>query len=127
MEEQPTQDELDRATEDSNDMLQSDLETLNVNVWFNKLESRLQYALVKENVKEGFMQYKMLVLHAELLAIASNKINQEEYDKEVKDLVKKIDEHEEETLRLMKISMIKYQVILKQLLTLKKSNMNLTY
>ena len=127
MEKQPTQDELDRATEDSNDMLQSDLETLNVNVWFNKLESRLQYALVKENVKEGFMQYKMLVLHAELLAIASNKINQEEYDKEVKDLVKKIDEHEEETLRLMKISMIKYQVILKQLLTLKKSNMNLTY
>jgi hypothetical protein len=121
------QKKLDEATEENQDMLQSDLETLNVNVWFNKLESRLQYCLVKENAKEGFMQYKMLVLHAELLALASSKIELKEYEEEVKTLIKDLDKHEGEATRSMKESMIKYKVILKQLLTMKKSNMSLTY
>jgi len=120
-------DMLEKETSENDSLLESDLEQLNVNVWFNKLETRLQYCLTKENVKEGFMQYKMLVLHAELLAIASKKVNLEEYEEEVKKLEKDIPKHEEEAVRSMKISMIKYKVILKHLLKVKKSDLNLMY
>ena len=119
---------LDKETAEQDGMLQSDLEQLNVNVWFNKLETRLQYCLTKENVKEGFMQYKMLVLHAELLAMASNKIIKDEYLKEVKLLSEsEIDPHDEDSIKKMKESMIKYKIILKKLLQVKKSDLSLMY
>ena len=119
---------IEQDTFEDPNLLNTDLENLNVNVWFNKLESRLQYCLTKENVEEGFMQYKMLVRHAELLAISSRKLDEEEYIKEVKELVKKeIDDNLNEGVKQMKESMIKYKVIMKRLLKSTKSNMNLTY
>lgn len=120
-------DEIDENTNEDN-MLQSDLEQLNVNVWFNKLESRLQNCLVKDDVAGGFTQYKILVLHAEILAIASNKINETDYIIKVEELTKlKIDKYDDEIIQDMKKSMIKYRVILEQLLKTKKSDMHLTF
>jgi len=127
MTEKNTYEDIEKNTQED-DMFQGDLETLNVNVWFNKLESRLQNCLVKENVKDGFTQYKILVLHAEILAISSNKMNEEEYNDRVAKLLKdKIDKYDDEVIQGMKTSMIKYRVILESLLKIKKSDMNLTF
>jgi hypothetical protein len=117
---------MDKDTEQETEMFQSELENINVNVWVNKLENRLQYCLVKDNANEGFLQYKMLVLHAELLAISSNKINEEEYTKEVEDLVSQLEDTDEK-VKGMKEAMIKYKIILRQFLKENKSNLNLTF
>lgn len=121
-------EDLEKDTFEDSDMFNSDLENINVNVWFNKLESRLQYCLVKDDAKEGFMQYKMLVAHAEILAISSKKVNEDEYRAEVEDLVKKhIPKSEDDYIKEMKESMIKYRVILKNLLKQTKSDLNISF
>lgn len=117
---------LDVDTSDI-DVLDYDLENINVNVWFNKLESRLQYCLVKENAKEGFMQYKMLVFHAEVLAISGNKVEEEDYKEAIKKEIDSLDDTESEDVLEMRKAMIKYKVILKSLLTAKKGDLNLDY
>lgn len=120
--------QLDQDTMEDQALLNTDLENLNVNVWFNRLESRLQYCLVKENAREGFMQYKMLVKHAEILAISANKLNEKEYLKEVEETKKEeIDDTDTEEVKQMREAMIKYKIILKNILKVNKSNLNLTY
>jgi len=123
---QPKDNDIDQDTE-SIDIFNSDLENINVNVWFNKLESRLQYCLVKDNANEGFMQYKMLVAHAELLAISSNKIDEEEYREDLEKELKERKLKGEQTVKEMKESMIKYKLILKKLLKAKKSDLNISF
>ena len=120
--------DIDEATSENPDLFQSDLETLNVNVWFNKLENRLQYCLIKENVKDGFMQYKMLVEYAEGLALSSGKLDKKEYLKEVEELKEKeLKESDPNSVKEMRESMIKWKIILKNILKVKKSDMNLSY
>jgi len=120
--------QLEQDTAEDSSLYQSDLENINVNVWFNKLESRLQYCLVKNDAKDGFMQYKMLVSHAELLAISSRKISEVEYKVELKTAIEKeIGRSEEDDVKQMKEAMIKYRLILSNLLKEKKSTLNLSY
>jgi len=119
--------DIDTATSENSDMFNSDLETLNVNVWFNKLESRLQYCLVKDNVKDGFTQYKLIVKHIEMIAISSGKIKDaDEYKKELTKQIGEIDDYTEKALKDMQESMIRYKLILKYLFKVNKSDMSLT-
>ena len=104
-----------------------DLDNLNVNVWFNRIESRLQYCLAKDDVKDGFLQYKMLINHAELIAISSGKMKEQEYEQEVDNIVSKTELRGDEISRELKKAMIKYKIILKHLLKTKKTDLNLNY
>ena len=123
-----SEEQLEKDTMEDQSLLNTDLEQLNVNVWFNRLESRLQFCLVKENAKDGFMQYKMLVKHAEILAISSRKIDEDEYLEEVKALKEKeLKDSDSTEVKEMREAMIKYRVILKNMLKVNKSDMNLTY
>ena len=56
------------------------------------------------------------------------KLDEEEYNAEFKEIVKeKVDEYEDSEIRQMRESMIKYKLILKNLLQVKKSNLSLTF
>lgn len=123
-----SEEEIEANVNEEGSIYNQDLEQLNVNVWFNKLEHRLQYCLTKDNSKEGFEQYRLLVKHVELLAIASNKIDEKEYLEEVEELISKdIDKYEEETVLGMREAMIKYRIILKALLKVKSTSTSLVY
>jgi len=123
---EPQDNDIERDTE-TIDIFNSDLDSINPNVWFNKIESRLQYCLVKENANEGFKQYKMLVNHVEMLAISSRKMNETEYEQELEEEIKKADIKGDDLGVDMKKSMIKYKIILKNLLQRKNSDLNLSF
>jgi len=120
--------DIENDTMDNPDMFNQDLEQLNVNVWFNKLESRLQYCLVKDNPRDGFMQYKMLVNQAILIALSGGKMDEKEFDTDVKTLIdKELKESDTNDVKEMREAMIKYRVVLSNILKTKKSELNLSY
>lgn len=68
-----------------------DPESLFVNTLF-----KMQNALVKDDIKAGLIQFRMLVEHAEMLAIAMNKLDAD-YEQEV-EAFKKTPEYLDEKL-----------------------------
>jgi hypothetical protein len=44
---------------------------------------KAQQSLTKENVKEGFLQYRVIIEHIEILCLASNMINKDDYEIEL--------------------------------------------
>lgn len=69
---------------------------INGKVWFNKLESRLQYCLDKKNKKDGLMQYKMLINQAEVFVNnVSDEFINNEYIEKIKELKLKMVHYDE--------------------------------
>lgn len=122
-------EQLEKDTDVDTSLANTDLETLNVNVWFNKLESRLQHSLIKDNMEEGFLQYQMLVSHAEIIGLASGKLEEEEYEENLIKVDEKIKEQypTDRKSQNMAYAMQKYKLILKPLLSKGMSNLTLNY
>lgn len=76
---------------------------------------------------DGFMQYQILINHAEIIAISSGKLDEDKYKEELGELDKKLQERlkKDDKSYKMAFAMIKYKLILKALLSIRKSNMTL--
>jgi len=120
--------DIDKNTDDNIMFNNEDLETLNANVWINKMENELLHCLTKEDAKAGFLQYGMVMSHYRDIVQAKGIIDGEKFDKEYKDEVEanSFDNLNTEQKDLKK-AMLKHRLILKSVLKNRKSSANLEY
>lgn len=66
----------------SDDMQDTDIK-INPDFYIHNALLKAQYALVKDNIKEGFLQYQVLVNHIELLCRAASMLDKDKYHSEL--------------------------------------------
>lgn len=101
-------------TIDTDEVLGTDIK-INPDFYIHTGILKAQNALTKENIQEGFIQYKILIEHIEMLCIAANMINEEEYNTEIQDF-KKTDEYlenKDSIAKMVKLSTKKLGLLMK--------------
>lgn len=74
-----------------------------------------QYVLTKDNLKEGLVQFSMLVNFMEGICRSANNLLDEDYDKEVKEYVESLDNDLRGETREAKIANKKVELLLRRI------------
>ena len=72
---------------------------------------RAQKCLLKEDIKAGFLAYKVFIEHIETLCIAANML-EEDYEKQIEDYKKSVKDTKEPLAREVKISNEKLRLMM---------------
>lgn len=84
---------------------------INPDYYIHSALLKAQQALVKDNTKEGFMQFRIIVEHIEGLCRAAGRLT-EEYEKEIKKYAKDLDKKEGDIVNYTKIANKKLELIM---------------
>ena len=99
---------------------------INPDFYIHKALIAAQKALIKDNIKEGFFQYRLCIEHIEVLCKAANMLG-EDYEKDIKDFQDK-EEYKKETdniVKSMKLANKKLGLIMASIFTNKTATFNL--
>ena len=107
------QTKYDKDTYDVSEIDNTDIR-INPDYYIHHTLMKAQAALIKEDVKIGFLQFRMLVEHLEVLCKSANVIDRD-YDEEVKEYLKS-DEYlnAEDSIKDIKLANTKIRAITKE-------------
>jgi len=121
MEKQKDYNKYDDEIQDIDEIVGTDIK-INPDFYIHTAILKAQNCLSKENVKEGFLQFRVMVEHIQILTEAAT-ILSDDYKKEM-NKYKKTEEYEKETndeVRLTKLANYKLKFLLKEVFSSKIS------
>lgn len=107
-------DDLDKNVLDIDEVVGTDIK-INPDFYIHNALVKAQEALTKDNLKEGFVQFRFLVEHIEVLCRAANMLS-DDYDRDLSDF-KQSDEYnkeEKDYAKNVKIANKKIQLLMKE-------------
>lgn len=93
--------EYEKRTYDADNVIATDIK-INPDFYIHKAIIKAQDCLTKENMKDGFMQYIIVMDHVEMLCRSAKIIVTEEYNTEI-DSFKNTKEYKEESDRIQQL------------------------